>query len=107
MAEKKEGLKGKGGAGRGQGRKHKFGEGATTKVMRIPEAYIEEVKALLVHLEATKELGRYHEPVLSDPLFMRSRSQDKAQWLYFITQPLKMGKQTPYIEIVTKKPTDK
>ncbi|MPW28274.1 hypothetical protein F9L16_04575 [Agarivorans sp. B2Z047] len=101
MTEKQQGVKGKGGAGRGQGRHHKFGKGASTKVMRIPEAYVEEVEALLAHLEATKELARHHDPALSDPLFMRSRSQDNAQWLYFITQPLKMGKQTPYIEIAT------
>jgi len=81
-------AKPRGGARHGAGRKPKSLVPAT-KVMRVPEQYEEAIRALIAHLDASAKLGRYYDPLTSEPVFLRSL-HDKAQHLTFTVAPLKL-----------------
>lgn len=83
-----ESTKKRGGSRPGAGRKPKSPV-AATKVIRVPEQYEKVVRALIAHLDASAELGRYYEPFSSEPMFLRSL-YGKAQNITFTVEPLKL-----------------
>lgn len=74
-----------GGARPGSGRKTKYEK---TVVMRVPEKYLEAIKALITHLDETAYIdGHYQGCEVSEPVFLRSLD-DNAQHVTFTTQPV-------------------
>lgn len=79
------GKKQHGGARPGAGRKTKYEK---TVVMRVPEKYLDAIKALITHLDDTAYIDRhYPKGEASEPVFLRSL-EDNAQHIAFFTSPV-------------------
>lgn len=74
-----------GGARPGSGRKTKYEK---TVVMRVPEKYLEAIRAFITHLDNTAYIdGYYQDGEESEPVFLRSLD-DNAQHISFTTKPI-------------------
>lgn len=79
------GKKQHGGARPGAGRKTKYEK---TVVMRVPEKYLDAIKALIEHLDNTAYIdGHYPKGEVSETIFLRSLD-DNAQHISFFTSPV-------------------
>jgi hypothetical protein len=78
-------AKKRGGARPGAGRPTRYAE---TKVIRIPSQYQAAIVALIKHLDETQMINQDYRAVTSEPMFMRSLS-DQAQQINFTTAPFK------------------
>jgi hypothetical protein len=79
-----EGKNQHGGARPGAGRKTKYEK---TVVTRVPEKYLEVVKALIAHLDETAGLNKHYLAAESEAVFLRSLDDNK-QHIIFKTNPL-------------------
>jgi hypothetical protein len=74
-----------GGVRAGSGRKTKY---AKTVVARVPEQYLETIRALISHLDDTRYIDHhYPQGSTSEPVFLRSLD-GKPQHMVFTTKPV-------------------
>ncbi|WP_246616279.1 hypothetical protein [Shewanella sairae] len=74
-----------GGARPGAGRKTKY---ASTVVTRVPEKYLDVIKALIHHLDECEMVDRNYNDMVSEPIFLRSL-KDKPQAVIFKVSAIK------------------
>ncbi|WP_394230892.1 hypothetical protein [Shewanella colwelliana] len=74
-----------GGARPGAGRKTKYEK---TVVARIPEKYLDAIKALIHHLDESEMIDKHYKDAVSEPVFLRSL-KDKAQQVTFTVSAIK------------------
>ncbi len=75
----------RGGVRAGSGRKTKY---ESTKVVRVPENYLDAIKSLISHLDENSDIDHHYSDVNSEPVFIRSLT-GKKQNLVFVTKPIK------------------
>lgn len=74
-----------GGFRAGAGRKTKYEK---TVVTRVPEKYLEAIRALISHLDNCEMIDKNYRESISEPVFLRSLL-DKPQEVKFTVSPVK------------------
>jgi len=74
-----------GGVRPGAGRKTKYEK---TVVTRIPEKYLDAIKALIQHLDENEMIDKHYKDAVSEPVFLRSL-KDKPQQVTFKVAAIK------------------